>query len=74
MFGLAPVSSHQRRLPSHSIAMDTGEKKQLIDSEVTPDQPQPPDTEEAASTQEAKGDEGEYDPDQSCAGPIKADM
>ena len=56
--------------------MDTGEKKQLIDSEVTPDQPQPPDTEEAASAraQEAKGDEGEYDPDQSCAGPIKADM
>ena len=56
--------------------MDTGEKKQLIDSEVTADQPQPPDTEEAASAQaqEAKGDEGEYDPDQSCAGPIKADM
>ena len=56
--------------------MDTGEKKQLIDSEVTPEQPQPPDTEEAASAQEAKGEEeeGEYDPDQSCAGPIKADM
>ena len=56
--------------------MDTGEKKQLIDSEVTAEQPQPPDTEEAASPspKEAKGDEGEYDPDQSCAGPIKADM
>ena len=54
--------------------MDTGEKKQLIDSEVTAEQPQPPDTEEAASAQEAKGEEGEYDPDQSCAGPIKADM
>ena len=56
--------------------MDTGEKKQLIDSEVTAEQPQPPDTEEAAwaQAQEAQGDEGEYDPDQSCAGPIKADM
>ena len=56
--------------------MHTGEKKQLIDSEVTAEQPQPPDSEEAASSspKEAKGEEEVYDPDQSCTGPIKADI